>query len=184
MLSLETGEWNPVVYSLQVCTKLAWCLCSVVWAFVPFYVTVLTETIWRHVKETLGNVIYTFKHKHLYHNSPLPDFLPVILPPVPSIPLWHRFFLQKKQKLERQLNCNPLSTCGFCVDLQCTGVSSIVTFWEVLELTTHTSSRGQGPSRAFTLNKAEVSQNLTPASLMPKPGFWAHICSQVRKDAT
>lgn len=74
MLSLETGEWNPVVYSLQVCTKLAWCLCSVVWAFVPFYVTVLTETIWRHVKETLGNVICTFKHKHLYHNSPLPDF--------------------------------------------------------------------------------------------------------------
>lgn len=47
-------------------------------------------------------------------------WLPVTLPPVyPSIPLWHRFLLQKQnQKVKRQLNCNPLSTCGFCVALQ------------------------------------------------------------------
>lgn len=119
-------------------------------------------------------------------------WLPVTLPPIyPSIPLWHRFLLHKQnQKVKRQLNCNPLFPLVVSASIcRSTGVSSIVTFWEVLELTAHTSSQGQDLSRASTLNKkvkcrrTEVTQNLTAASLTLKPGFRACICWLVWKDA-
>lgn len=173
-----------------MCTKLAWCLCSVVWACVTFHLTVLRETIWRHLKEAQGNVSCTFKHSICSR---------ILLSPTSSLPLFLRSppshsdtdsCSKRNKNFRGNWTVTPFPLVVSAPTCRSTGVSSIVTFWEVLELTTHTSSRGQDPSSwALTLNKkvnyrqAEVSQNFTLASLKPKPGFW-YICSLVWKDAT